>query len=143
MGLAAGINWAIAGESANAADITDAALVALGQGVYVAECASCHGKSLEGQPNWRRRLPSGRLPAPPHDATGHTWHHADEVLFELTKFGPARFVSGGYKSDMPAYEGKLEDQEIWAVLAYIKSTWPPEVRARQEQITRASGRAKE
>ena len=50
----------------------DAAVLAQGQRVYVAHCAACHGAQLESQPNWRERGPDGRLPAPPHDASGHT-----------------------------------------------------------------------
>jgi mono/diheme cytochrome c family protein len=65
-------------------------------------------------------LPNGRLPAPPHDATGHTWHHPDRELFEITKNGPAG-IAPGYESDMPAFKDVLNDREIWAVLAYIKS----------------------
>jgi mono/diheme cytochrome c family protein len=113
------------------------ALVALGQELYATACASCHGVSLEGQPNWRVRRADGRLPAPPHDETGHTWHHPDDQLFAMTKFGPAAFAGlDDYKSDMPAFEGVLSDREIRAVLAYIKSTWPAEVRARQDGISR-------
>ncbi|MDX1485695.1 MAG: cytochrome c [Alphaproteobacteria bacterium] len=122
------------------ADPGDAEQVALGREVYARECASCHGAELEGQPNWRRRLPNGRLPAPPHDETGHTWHHPDQLLFDMTKRGVAALARPGYQSDMPAYAGKLTDAEIWAVLAYIKSRWPKDVRARQDAITR---RAKE
>lgn len=111
--------------------------LALGQKVYVEACASCHGAKLEGQPNWRTRLESGRLPAPPHDATGHTWHHTDDTLFGITKYGPADFAGlDDYESDMPAFEDVLSDHEIRAVLAYIKSTWPAEIRARQEDINR-------
>ena len=105
------------------ADPRDAQTVALGAKVYAANCASCHGAKLEGQPQWQRRLPSGRMPAPPHDESGHTWHHPDEVLFGITKHGVARYAPPGYESDMPAFEGKLSDDEIWAVLAYIKSHW--------------------
>jgi mono/diheme cytochrome c family protein len=109
--------------------------LALGKKVYDARCASCHGANLEGQGNWRQRLPSGRLPAPPHDATGHTWHHADRFLIEITKFGVTPFAPKGYESDMPAFEGKLGDAEIQAVIEFIKSTWPPNIRARQAQIS--------
>ena len=97
--------------------------LALGQEVYAQNCASCHGADLEGQPDWRRRLDNGRMPAPPHDETGHTWHHADKQLFTITKHGVDAVVPG-YESDMPAFEGILSDAEIRAVLAYIKSTWP-------------------
>jgi mono/diheme cytochrome c family protein len=120
------------------ADAGDPALVALGSRVYAAQCARCHGAELEGQANWRERLPNGRLPAPPHDASGHTWHHPDRQLFEITKEGLASLVPG-YATDMPAYKGTLSDREIWAVLAYIKSTWPAEIRARQEQMVAGGG----
>jgi Cytochrome C oxidase, cbb3-type, subunit III len=81
------------------ADANDPALVAEGHSVYDQRCASCHGARLEGQPNWRERLPSGRLPAPPHDASGHTWHHSDAQLFDITMRGAAGLLPG-YQSDM-------------------------------------------
>jgi len=121
-------------------DAADQALVAEGRGVYEKSCASCHGRNLEGQPNWRERLPNGRLPAPPHDPSGHTWHHPDRQLFDLTKNGLAS-VAPGYQSDMPAFKDRLSDREIRAALAYIKSTWPPEIRARQAQTSEADERA--
>jgi mono/diheme cytochrome c family protein len=107
--------------------------VALGQTVYARHCASCHGANLEGQPNWRQRLPTGNYPAPPHNETGHTWHHPDRYLFETTKYGWQRFAPPGYQSTMQAFEGVLGDAEIWAVLAFIKSRWPASIRAHQER----------
>lgn len=115
------------------ADPKNTTQVNRGQIVYQQYCASCHGKNLEGHSDWRYRKPDGRLPAPPHDETGHTWHHADKHLVEVTKYGPGKFVSGEYKSDMPAFEGSLPDKDIWAAIAYIKSTWPPEILARQSK----------
>lgn len=93
-----------------------------GRAIYAANCASCHGAKLEGQPDWKNRLPSGRMPAPPHDISGHTWHHPDGVLFRITKEGPADVVGGGYQSDMPGFADVLSDDEIRAVLDFIKST---------------------
>lgn len=114
------------------ADPADARQVALGSVVYRQHCASCHGANLEGQPEWRIRKPSGKLPAPPHDETGHTWHHPDEQLFRITKLGvKPPLAPEGYESDMPAFGEALTDEQIWSVLAFIKSTWPPEIRARQ------------
>lgn len=116
-------------------DPDDREKVALGARVYRENCASCHGVELEGQPDWRRRRADGRLPAPPHDASGHTWHHPDAQLFAITKFGPAALAGGDYESDMPAYAGVLSDEEIWAVLSYIKSRWPQQVQERHDQIS--------
>ncbi|RED10630.1 Cytochrome c6 [Pontivivens insulae] len=111
----------------------DESVVSLGREVYAAECAACHGAGLEGQENWRQRDAEGRMPAPPHDATGHTWHHDGETSFALTKYGVAALIGDPtYQSNMPAYEGVLSDAEIWAVLSYIKSTWPADIRERHD-----------
>jgi mono/diheme cytochrome c family protein len=117
-------------------DLNDPSLVAAGQSVYAVACAECHGGNLEGEPNWRTPHPDGSLPAPPHDAGGHTWHHPDKVLFGITRDGGASVAPKGFPSRMPAFAGRLSDREIWAVLAYIKSTWPPEIRERQEALSR-------
>ena len=109
--------------------------VAAGQKIYAANCASCHGSKLEGEKNWTVRKPNGRLPAPPHDASGHTWHHADEILFGIVKDGLAAYAPAGYATDMPAFKDILSDAEIRAVLAYIKSRWPPEITERQREIS--------
>lgn len=114
----------------------DAQIVALGKQVYVDHCASCHGANLEGEPHWRTKKPSGRLPAPPHDESGHTWHHDDAALFNLTKFGPQYVAGAKYESDMPAFDGVLSDKEIMAALSYIKSTWPAKVIETHDEINR-------
>ncbi len=113
------------------ADASDSRLVAEGAVVYQQHCASCHGANLEGQANWRVRQPGGILLAPPHDATGHTWHHPDDLLFRITKSGTDAVIPGPYRSNMPGFSDVLDDGDIWAVLAYIKSTWPPEIREAQ------------
>ena len=114
----------------------DAAFVALGSRVYAKNCASCHGANLEGQPDWKRLGPDGRMPAPPHDETGHTWHHDAATLFELTKHGLKAMLGpdSTYESAMPAYDGVLTDEEILAVLSFIKSTWPADVRERHDAM---------
>ena len=106
------------------ADPRDPAKVALGAKVYAEHCAACHGAKLEGQPNWREKLPSGRMPAPPHDESGHTWHHPDAVLFGITKHGVTpKYAPPGYQSDMPGFADRMSDDEIWAVLSFIASHW--------------------
>lgn len=117
----------------------DAAAVALGETVYAANCAACHGAALEGQPNWRVRNADGRLPGPPHDETGHTWHHTDAANFAMVKFGAEALVGNGYESDMPGFEGVLSDAEILATLAYIKSNWPAEIVEMHDAMNAAAG----
>jgi mono/diheme cytochrome c family protein len=117
----------------------DAQTVAAGRTIYQAQCAACHGADLQGQPNWRERDAAGRLPAPPHDASGHTWHHPDAVLFTITKHGVAKAANlQDYDSAMPAYDGVLTDAEIIAVLSFIKSTWPADIRRRHDEVDAAA-----
>lgn len=111
-------------------DHTNAKMVDIGRRIYSTECASCHGVNLEGQPNWQARLANGKLPAPPHDVSGHTWHHSDRFLFDMTKRGPAAYPDG-YSTDMPAFGDRLSDEQIAAVLSFIKSTWPADILKRQ------------
>ena len=118
------------------ADPEDTAQVATGATLYQAKCASCHGADLEGQPDWQSPLASGGYPAPPHDETGHTWHHPDGLLFEITKHGGQAVAPANFQSNMPAFAAEMADDEIWAVLAFIKSQWPADVRARQDAISR-------
>lgn len=113
----------------------DPQTVLAGERIYAKHCATCHGVRGEGQPNWREQGPNGRLPAPPHDASGHTWHHPDALLFTITKHGLAQLIrQPDYPTDMPIYDGVLSDAEIVAVLSWIKAQWPQEIRARHDQI---------
>ena len=112
----------------------DLSVVGLGKSVYVENCASCHGMALEGQANWRQSDADGYLPAPPHDETGHTWHHPDSYLFLMTKYGIEEMIGEKYPNNMPAYEDKLTDDEIIAALSYIKSTWSARIQQQHDQI---------
>ena len=108
--------------------------ILLGKSVYVQNCASCHGVKLEGQKDWMSRQPDGLMPAPPHDETGHTWHHSDKYLFMITKYGIEDIIGQKYPNNMPAYKDILSDKEIISVLSYIKSTWPNKVKKIHDQI---------
>ncbi len=140
--------WADAGGSRSArADLAlrpdDAKVTAIGAMIYRQRCASCHGAALQGQTGWRVRGPDGLLPAPPHDVSGHTWHHSDELLVRITRDGVAAAAGEpGYRTAMPLYRGTLSDGEIVAVLSWVKSQWPAPLRARHDQIN-ASARARQ
>ena len=109
-------------------------LVSLGELVYQNNCSSCHGSNLEGQENWKERNIDGYMPAPPHDETGHTWHHNDEYLFYITKYGIEKFLQLDYPNNMPIYEKLLTDQEILASLSYIKSKWPERIQKMHDEM---------
>lgn len=115
----------------------DAEEISLGKTVYEQNCAACHGVELEGQPDWKSQNEDGTFKAPPHNADGHTWHHADSLLIEAVQLGGARFadMNVGGTSLMPAYNEILSDEEITAVLTYIKSTWPDDIRQMQWEVT--------
>ncbi len=115
----------------------EAEAIAAGEELYGDHCAICHGADLEGEPDWRRRHDNGLMPAPPHDETGHTWHHPDAQLFDLTKHGVTAVLARrglDYESTMIGFGDILSDAEILAVLAYIKSTWPDDIIEMHNQI---------
>lgn len=113
----------------------DPELVALGQTVYVEHCAECHGENLEGEPGWKELNEDSSYRAPAQDVTGHTWQHDDTRLVQIVKLGGARVPPSEGVSKMPGYANVLSDMEILAVLAYIKSSWPPEVQQVQWEVT--------
>lgn len=111
-----------------------------GRDLYAQHCAACHGADLEGAADWRQRGPDGRFPAPPHDETGHTWHHGDAMLFDYTRRGGQAYLDDlgvRFDSGMPAFGDILSDAEIDAILAFIRSTWPEEMQAFQAERTAA------
>lgn len=108
-----------------------------GKQLYGMFCAACHGADMQGQANWRDRMANGRLPAPPHDVTGHTWHHPDALLLSMVKDGivPGVMAPVGYESNMPAFGAALSDVQIKSILAYIKTYWPADVLKAQREIS--------
>lgn len=109
----------------------DPSRLAEGRGLYNQHCASCHGANLEGAPEWKTPLADGSFPAPPHDSTGHTWHHSDELLIDIT-------LNGGNpqsNSKMPAFKEQLSHDQVVAILDYIKSQWGRDERKYQWWMT--------
>ncbi len=106
------------------------ATLAAGQAIYEANCATCHGINGEGEPNWKVPDANGLYPAPPHDSSGHTWHHADALLLQVIRDG-----SGVPNSKMLAYGTILTPAEIEEALGYIKTFWAQDEREFQQQMT--------
>jgi mono/diheme cytochrome c family protein len=125
---------AAAPEPSHFADADNDALVTQGAQVYAENCSSCHGRRLQGQALWQLRDQYEGRRAPPHDSSGHTWQHSDEDLFHMTKTGKFPAAPANVVSFMPAFETRLSDAEIVAVLAFIKSYWPIGIRASQSML---------
>src|SRR5438093_3903390 len=80
IGLAAGTGVAFAAPA-------KVDLVKTGHALYAQHCASCHGARGEGARGWQQRDRNGELPAPPHNAHGHTWKHSDAMLYRIVQQG--------------------------------------------------------
>jgi mono/diheme cytochrome c family protein len=138
--VAGDMRWANT-ESGLVLMLDDTKVTGRGARIYAQFCASCHGVNLEGEPDWQTPNPDGTLKAPPHDETGHTWHHADDLLFRITKFGTAAVIGDpDFQSNMPGFEGQLSDEEIVAVLSFIKAQWPAPLRERHDDLNQRSRR---
>jgi len=80
-----------------------------GAGIYAAKCASCHGKDGKGNPAMAKIF---KLDASALDLTDQeTLGKKDEDLVSVTAKG---------KGKMPAYAGKLKDEEISAAISYLR-----------------------
>lgn len=110
-----------------------------GRELYDTNCASCHGLNLEGQSGWQSATEDGTYPAPPHDETGHTWHHGDTMLLDYIRRGGQAVLDDmgvDFTSGMPGFGDELTADDIEAVLDYIKSIWPDRIRAAQSDRSR-------
>ncbi|MBI4787001.1 MAG: cytochrome c [Chloroflexi bacterium] len=106
----------------------DGTQVNRGRQVYQANCGSCHGAKAEGAPNWKKPDAQGNYPPPPHDDSGHTWHHSDRVLYEIMRDGFRDPLRPDAPLNMPAFGSKLSDADLRAVIVYFKSLWSREHR---------------
>lgn len=111
--------------------------ILVGELVYKEYCEACHGANLGGQPNWKKPNAEGKYPSPPHNDSGHTWHHPDAVLKQI-------ILEGGNgnpdaKTNMPAFRGKLTPIQVDGVLDYFKSTWSQQNRYYQWRMTLSGG----
>jgi mono/diheme cytochrome c family protein len=106
--------------------------VSMGQGLYDKYCANCHGVNLEGVSDWKITQSDGSLLPPPHNSSGHTWHHPDPVLIEIIANGGDPTL---LNTKMPGFGDRLTETEINTILDYIKSYWEEEEREYQWWIT--------
>lgn len=103
-----------------------------GRATYERFCASCHGATGAGEKNWLKRNEFGELPAPPHDATGHTWKHSDGMLYRVVREGWRDPFNRTQRLTMPPFKEVLKPHEIRDVIDYLKTMWTPEQRKIQQ-----------
>jgi mono/diheme cytochrome c family protein len=101
---------------------TDLGTLIQGGKLFRQNCAHCHGPLGQGHPHWNKANADGKYPPPPLDGTGHTWHHPEKVLKMIIKDG-----TGNLGGNMPAWKDKLSDNEIDAILEWIKAQWPDNI----------------
>lgn len=98
-----------------------------GEVLYEAHCASCHGGATGGD--------IADIP-PLHNAQGHTWHHPDCELIDIVQQGmPRRPGLPDGAPTMPAFGGRLTEDDVRAILAHIKTWWDQDQRKQQQQVT--------
>ena len=107
----------------------------LGKALYYTHCASCHGNNLQGQPKWKTSLDEdGHNYAPPLNGTGHTWHHSEEQLYNIIRYG-LTFYNQNYKGKMKGND-QLSDGDVLSILEYIKSVWPESIQKKYKTMTK-------
>lgn len=109
--------------------------VTKGRALYASSCASCHGARGEGAPDWKKSDENGVLPPPPHDSSGHTWHHPDGLLLRIIRDGCAAYATADVPCNMPAFGGRLSDDEIRAIVEFMRGWWSADKRAFQESVS--------
>jgi len=134
VGVAQAEPVAIAGESIPARWYKPA-YVDAGKSLFAANCASCHGAGAEGAVNWRQPDAEGRFPPPPLNGSGHGWHHPLAALYQTIMAG-----SPDGSGRMPAWQGKLSQAEVLAIIAWFQSHWPDEIYAAWHRTNEASKR---
>lgn len=100
--------------------------LATGRSVYVANCMPCHGDRLDGAGHFAH----GFNPLPADFTSNGTIAQLTEsyVFWRIAKGGPGLPVEGTpWNSAMPAWEGILSQDEMWAVVLYLydQTGWTP------------------
>lgn len=96
----------------------DEKTLALGDRTFHTHCTVCHGYSGEGKPDWQKPGPDGKLLPPPLDDKGRVWRLSSVQMKQFIRQG-----SPDGRGNMPAWQGKLSEQEIDALAVWITSLW--------------------
>ncbi len=106
-----------------------------GRLIYIRSCAICHGMALEGRDaSWQ--LDS--VFVPPLGASGKAWRLTEPQLQAILLDGFHTVPQQRPAMGMPPFAGRLTDQQIVEVIAYMKAQWTRSERDWQVQATQAT-----
>ncbi len=91
-----------------------------GARLYQEQCAQCHGPDAQGHPDWQNPQVTA---APPLNGTGNEWKRSKTELMNVILNGATR----DGELVMPAWKGRLTQQEAEDVIAWFQALWPVEV----------------
>lgn len=94
-----------------------------GAALYVEHCLQCHGPEGQGHPDWQTPTNGTFVAAPPINGTGNDWKRSQRDLIGIIRAGAKR----NGMPVMPAYAGRLSDQDMVQILTWLQALWPPEV----------------
>jgi mono/diheme cytochrome c family protein len=98
-----------------------ASSIARGKQFYLRQCVECHDQDGKGL---GRRDFNGTPPADLTDPEAWTYGTSPEAIFLS--------IRNGTKEDMPGYKDKLQDEQIWHVVNFVRSLWPEAKRPKLE-----------
>lgn len=131
---AAGAAWTLMAREHPPGDPADNEQVAVGAALYAWNCARCHGDDLGGELGWAQKetgLSDEEVEAiaeklgdvaPAHDQGGSTARLDDAVLFDVIAQGPEKVLNKP-DSRMSGFKDRLAEDEIWSIIAFMKSHW--------------------
>ncbi|MEK9672317.1 MAG: c-type cytochrome [Rhodospirillaceae bacterium] len=118
-----------------AANEKNQAQVTMGGTTYQKFCLECHGDRLKGRASWDRAIHMREQAGIPLNADGVTWHLSDQRLFGAIATGDRVKNGKSERIHKDGYAGKLSDAEIWALIAYFKTTWTARQLLAQQEST--------
>ncbi len=116
--------------------------VSIGRLAYQQNCAVCHGLDLRGKPTWHKTVQGNALRAGSAlNTVGDVWKTSDDDIYRLIARGDRPVPEGAHPVVIhpEPFGGKLTENQIWGLIAFMKSTWTVRQRISQEELS-ARGR---
>ena len=115
--------------------------ISRGAAVFQRNCAECHGPEAQGHPDWGSTATGQKkayVVAPPLNGAGVTWKRSRQDIKNIIKQG----VIKENVPVMPAWKGRVDEQELDDVVTWFQALWPPEVYNRWQKAQAQTGSKK-